>query len=72
MVDFPAVSTFDLVRSGRDFIALDVASGAALLEGFWADEVNPSPCHGGENYTAVCLEHGPLASARMDQGRRCR
>ena len=27
--------------------------------------------HGAQNYIAVCLEHGPLATARMDQGGRC-
>jgi hypothetical protein len=52
VVDFSAVSTFDFEPSRWGFITHDIMRDAALLEGFRAGEVNPSPCHSAKNYKA--------------------
>jgi len=72
VVNLPTSSTLKLKLSCWWFSAGEIKASAAFFAGFRAGAANPSPCHGAENYTAVCLEDGPLAPARMDQSRRSR
>lgn len=71
LVNFPALSTRQLIRSPMRFSAAHVKRTTAIPQGFRAGKENPLPSHRAENYIAVSLRDGPPASARMDQGGRC-